>query len=72
LRLQAKRTNKLSTPAAEGLKKLESLLGKLEDLAASPDKREIGKLLETTASPWLEQRGGGRVDETSGVSQLRP
>ena len=51
--LQAKQANKLSAPAAAGLKKLESLLGKLEDFAASPHKKEIGKLLETAASAGL-------------------
>ena len=51
--MQAKQANKLSAPAAAGLKKLESLLGKLEDFAASPHKKEIGKLLETAASAGL-------------------
>jgi hypothetical protein len=51
--LQAKQANKLSVSAAEGLKKLESLLGKLEDFAASPHKKEIGKLLETAAKAGL-------------------
>lgn len=51
--LQAKQANSLSAPAAAGLKKLENLLGKLEDFAASPHKTEIGKLLEIAASAGL-------------------
>ena len=51
--LQAKQANKLSAPAAAGLKKLEGLLGKLEDFVASPHKKEVGKLLETAASAGL-------------------
>jgi alkylhydroperoxidase family enzyme len=51
--LQAKQANKLSAPAAAGLKRLESLLGNLEDFAASPHTKDIGKLLETAASAGL-------------------
>jgi hypothetical protein len=51
--LQAKQANQLSVPAAAGLKKLESLFGKLEDFIASPHKKEIGKLLEAAASAGL-------------------
>jgi tRNA C32,U32 (ribose-2'-O)-methylase TrmJ len=51
--LQAKQANKISGPAAAGLKKLESLFGKLEDFVASPHKKEIGKLLETAVSAGL-------------------
>lgn len=51
--VQAKQANKLSAPAAAGLKKLESLLGNLEDFVASPHKKDIGKLLETAASAGL-------------------
>jgi hypothetical protein len=57
--LEAKRANKLSAPAAAGLKKLESLLGKTEDLVASPYKKEIGKLLETAAAAGLSTEETG-------------
>jgi len=53
--LQAKQSNKLSASAAAGLKKLEGLFGKLEDFAASPHKKEIGKLLETAAAAGLSK-----------------
>ncbi len=70
--LQAKQANKLSAPAAAGLKKLEGLFGKLEDFVASPHKKEIGKLLEDRGLGRLEHRGIGRADEAGRESQLRP
>lgn len=62
--LQAKQANKLSAPAAAGLKKLETLFGKLEEFVASPHKKEIGKLLETAVAAGLS------TDETAVLMKL--
>jgi hypothetical protein len=51
--LAAKQAGELSGPAAAGLRKLEGLLGKLEDFVVSPHKKEIGKLLEAAPQAGL-------------------
>jgi hypothetical protein len=62
--LQAKQAGQLAESAAAGLKKLESLLGKLEDFVDSPHKKEIGKLLEMAA------RAGLSTEETGVLMKL--
>jgi len=57
--LQAKQAGQLAESAAAGLKKLESLLGKLEDFVDSPHKKEIGKLLEMAALAGLSTEETG-------------
>jgi hypothetical protein len=59
--LEAKRAGTLSASAAAGLKKLEGLMGKLEDFVASPHKKEIGKLLEASSQAGLTAEETGVI-----------